>query len=118
MVGLLITCPPNGATPPHYHGGAAAAATLIQGRMLNQMVCPEHDSESQGSGPRIYGTGESWYEPPGCHHVRSENPSDTEAAQFIAVLVADDERIERLGFIDALVQIDAAEEEKAVAVSQ
>ena len=62
-----------------------------------------------------YGPGESWYEPPGCHHVRSENASKDEEAVFIATLIQDTEKIERLGVVNALVVLDAVEEEKAKA---
>lgn len=47
------------------------------------------------SGPKIYGPGESWYEAPGCHHVRSENAGEEEAL-FIANLVVGDEVFEGL----------------------
>lgn len=111
MVGLMVTAGVNSATPPHNHGGAAVLATMIKGKMLNQMVCPDHDPQSQGTGPQIHSAGESWYEPPGCHHVRSENVGDEEA-QFLATLILDTERIEKLGMLAATVVIDAAEEEK------
>jgi quercetin dioxygenase-like cupin family protein len=115
VVGLIVSYPPNGATPPHNHGGAAVFATMIRGRTCMQMICPDEDQEGQGSGLKYFGPGESWHEPPGCHHVRSSNASDTEDCQFIATLIADTERIEQLGILDALVVIDAAEEEKAKA---
>lgn len=46
-------------------------------------------------GARVYGPGESWYEAPGCHHVRSENAGDEEAL-FVANLVVGDEVFEGL----------------------
>lgn len=84
-------------------------ATMIRGKMLNQMVCPHHDPDSQGTGPKIYSVGESWYEPPGCHHVRSENVGDEEA-QFLAVFVVDKKKVDTEG-LASLVVIDAAVEE-------
>lgn len=108
-LGLKVTAPVNAATPPHTHGGGAIAATMIKGKMLNQMVCPDHDPESQGSGPKVYGPGETWYEPPGCHHVRSENVGDEEA-EFIAVFVIDKKKVDTEG-LQSLVVIDAAVEE-------
>ena len=77
-----------------------------------QMVCPDHDPESQGSGVKTYTVGESWYEPPGCHHVRSENASTEEEAFFIVNLVQETKKIEELGMLNALVVIDADVEEK------
>jgi hypothetical protein len=77
-----------------------------------QMVHPGTDPEGQGTGPKIYGPGDSWYEPPGCHHVRSGNASETEDCQFQATFIIDTKTIEEMGVMDALVQIDAAQEEK------
>ncbi|SPO07243.1 uncharacterized protein DNG_09937 [Cephalotrichum gorgonifer] len=99
-LGLLITAPPNSATPPHTHGGAAASATVIRGRVLNQMVHTHTDpvtgeTRTHDSGARIYGPGESWYEAPGCHHVRSENVGDEEAL-FVANLIVSNKVFEGL----------------------
>lgn len=80
-----------------------------------QMICPSEDPEGEGSGVQEFGVGESWFEPPGCHHVRSMNASGEEECQFIATLIVDTERVERLGVVDALVVIDAAEQEKSKA---
>ena len=82
---------------------------MIRGKMLNQMVCPDHGPESQGSGPKVYSVGETWYEPPGCHHVRSENVGDEEA-EFIATFVIDKKKVDTEG-LESLVVIDAAVEE-------
>lgn len=41
-------------------------------------------------GAKIYGPGESWYEAPGCHHVRSETVGGEEAI-FVANLVVSNE---------------------------
>ena len=106
FIGLKVTAPPNSATPPHTHGGAAVCATVIQGRTLNQMVCPD----GHVIGPKIYEKGETWYEPPGCHHVRSENAGDEEMI-FIAALVVD-EHVVKDGVMKGLVVIDAEIEEQ------
>lgn len=97
VVGLKVTYPPNGATPPHTHGGAAVFATMIRGKSCMQMVCPGEDPNGQGSRRKIFGPGESWHEPPGCHHVLSSNASEEEECEFIATLIVDTERIEKLG---------------------
>ena len=88
------------ATPPHTHAGAAVNATVICGRVLNQLVHTHVDpvtgkSTAHDGGAKVYGPGESWYEAPGCHHVRSENVGDEEAL-FIANLVVSDEVFEGL----------------------
>lgn len=105
-IGLRVTAPVGSATPPHKHGGAAVVANMVSGRVVSQMICEGEDSE-----PKIYSAGETWYEPPGCHHVRLENVGDEEAV-FIANFVIETKKIEEFGINDALVQIDAAEEEK------
>lgn len=105
-IGLKVTAPVNSATPPHKHGGAAVVAVMVRGRMLNEMEC-----DGKGDGPKVYSEGECWYEPPGCHHVRSENAGDEEAV-FIANFVIETKKIEEAGVRNALVQIDADEEEK------
>lgn len=83
---------------------------MIKGKMLNQTVCPHEDPDGQGSGPKIYSEGDTWYEPPGCHHVRSENVGDEEAV-FIASMVVSKERVDKHGFA-SLVVIDAEVKEK------
>ena len=108
-LGLRVTAPVNAATPPHTHGGAAIVVTMIRGKMLNQMVCPDHDPESQGTGPKVYSVGDTWYEPPGCHHVRSENVGDEEA-EFLAAFVVSREKVDKEG-LRSLVVIDAEVEE-------
>lgn len=72
---------------------------MIRGASLQQM----NDDE-----PCVYREGESFYEAPGCHHVRSENvcESPTEETSFYAVFVIDDEVIEKEGY-EGLVVMDA-----------
>ena len=87
-IGLRETCPPNATTPPHRHGGASVAATVIKGRVLNQMICPD----GTVIGPQVYETGESWFEAPGCHHVQCRNAGgEGEEAVFVAGFVVDGE---------------------------
>ncbi|RDW72720.1 cupin domain-containing protein [Aspergillus mulundensis] len=80
IVGKILM-DPNSASPPHTHGGAAIVAVVTEGTVLNQMNEDE---------PILTSKGEVFYESPGCHHVRSENNTDGRA-EFIAVLVVDDE---------------------------
>lgn len=106
-IGLKVRFPVGAAVPPHYHGGAAVIATVLKGSVLNQMVCGD-----ESEGPKIYNEGETWYEPPGCHHVRNENAGNEEAV-FVANFVIETRKIDELGVRDALMQIDAEEEEKS-----
>lgn len=103
-IGFKITAPLYAAIPPHTHVGGPLVAFLLKGRMVNQMVSPEHDPTSQGTGAKLYTAGETWYEPPGCHHVRSENPDDSEA-EFMAFFVVS-EKIVREG-LQSLVLLGA-----------
>lgn len=105
-IGVKSTFPVSTAIPPHKHGGAVVTANVIQGRVLNQMVCDGETHESI-----IHGAGESWYEPPGCHHVRCENAGDEEAV-FVANFVIETSKIEELGLVNALVQIGGRGEEE------
>ncbi|MCJ1375048.1 hypothetical protein MMC20_006282 [Loxospora ochrophaea] len=107
LITLLVTLPPHAATPSHTHNGAAVTALMLRGASLNQMNCDE---------PFVSREGETFYEAPGCHHVRSENACENpvEEASFFAVMIIDQEIIERDGY-EGLVVVDAAVEEKGKA---
>ena len=75
---------------------------MLQGVMRNAM----NDDE-----PFISHPGDHFYESPGCHHVLSENLSETEEAKFFASLIIDTEVLEKEGY-GALVLVDADVEEK------
>ena len=73
---------------------------MIRGQILNEMVHTSVDpvtgeTHAHDSGPKVYGPGETWFEAPGCHHVRSENAGDEEVV-FIANLVVSDKVFEGL----------------------
>ncbi|KAL7907455.1 hypothetical protein GGI35DRAFT_470656 [Trichoderma velutinum] len=95
-VGLWVTYPPNGSTPPHRHAGASVSAFVIKGTVLSKM----------NDGPaEVFQEGESWFEAPGCHHKVSDNYSLTDSATLFATLVVDTELIEK-GGVAALVEYD------------
>ncbi|KAJ5949822.1 RmlC-like cupin domain-containing protein [Penicillium verhagenii] len=96
IVGLHVTFPPNGSTPPHRHGGCSVSAYVVSGTLLNKM----NDSPM-----KVINTGGTWYEAPGCHHRISDNASKTESAVLIATMILDTDVLERDG-MDALIQID------------
>ncbi|KAI4095850.1 MAG: hypothetical protein LQ344_001404 [Seirophora lacunosa] len=104
LITLLVTLPPNGATPPHRHGSAAVLALMLRGASRDQM-----NAEPEAS---VRGPGESFYEAPGCHHVRGENASEAEEAAFYAVFVVDDGEFERGGGYEGLVVLDRDVEEE------
>ncbi|KAL5093686.1 hypothetical protein Trisim1_010416 [Trichoderma cf. simile WF8] len=95
-VGLRVTYPPNGSTPPHRHAGASVSAFVIKGTVLSKM----------NDGPtEVFQEGESWFEAPGCHHKVSDNHSLTDSATLFATLVVDTEVVEK-GGVAALVEYD------------
>ena len=47
------------------------------------------ESQVEGEPPNVYKAGDSFYEPPGAHHLYSRNPSKTEPASLLAVFVVD-----------------------------
>lgn len=105
-------------------------ATVLRGHVINQMVHTHVDAatgktHSHDSGAKIYGPGESWYEAPGCHHVRSETVGDEDAV-FIANMIVDSAVFDGLDMkasgpeadgakIGRVVVIDADVEEKKAA---
>lgn len=74
---------------------------MLQGKLLNQF---------NDEPPKTYGVGHAWFEPPGVHHVRSENVGD-EVVKVYAVAIVDEELLEKYG-PDAMMLLDADEEEK------
>ncbi|MCJ1241265.1 hypothetical protein MMC14_009269 [Varicellaria rhodocarpa] len=108
LITLLVSLPPNSKTPPHTHNGAAVTALILRGATLNQMNCDE---------PFISREGDTFYEAPGCHHVRGENASVVpgEVSTFYAVFVIDEEVIERQGY-GGLVILDVDAEKREAGV--
>ena len=71
---------PGGFTPPHTHSGSVTAY-VTKGEIRSQL----------GGGPvETFKVGQSFFEPPGAHHLISANASNTEPAELIAVFVADE----------------------------
>jgi quercetin dioxygenase-like cupin family protein len=76
----LVHLPPSAFSPRHVHGGDLTAYVL-RGTVR---------SEHAGLAPANYRAGEMFYEPYGTTHVFIENPSSTEAADVLAVMVHDE----------------------------
>ena len=77
---VLVEYPPNAFTPAHRHPGSVTAH-VTRGRIRSQL---------NADPARVYGPGESWFEPPGTRHSFAENASGTEPAELLAIFVADD----------------------------
>ena len=78
----VVNYAPGQKSGPHHHPGSVVAYVL-SGAIR---------SENSATGPvKVYRAGESFFEPPGSHHLVSENVSATEPARLLAVHVADDD---------------------------
>ncbi|KAK2608183.1 hypothetical protein N8I77_006807 [Diaporthe amygdali] len=86
IVGLEVTYPPGGFTPPPTHAGATVVAHVTEGCILSGM---------NGNPPRVYGAGESFMETPGCHHTAGENTSHDISAKLVAVFVVNTEVVRK-----------------------
>ncbi|WUD78262.1 cupin domain-containing protein [Streptomyces sp. NBC_00510] len=75
----VVDYPPDGSTPPHRHGDAFVYAYVLKGTVRSQLA---------GEPVHTYRKGEYWVEPPGAHHVLSENASRTEPAQLLVVFIS------------------------------
>lgn len=80
MTIVEVTVPPGASMGGHRHPGSDFAYVL-EGSMRHQI-----GSETE---PKIYEAGQIWFEPPGVHHIVFANPSDSETARVLAVLIGD-----------------------------
>jgi quercetin dioxygenase-like cupin family protein len=76
-----VAFPPGDAAAPHHHGQAFVYAYVLAG---------EVESRLDGEPARIFRFGQSWFEPPGAHHVVTRNMSATTPARLLVVFVADE----------------------------
>jgi quercetin dioxygenase-like cupin family protein len=78
---IEVSYAPGQKSGPHHHSGSVVAYVLA-GAIR---------SENSATGPvKVYKAGESFFEPPGSHHLVSENASAKDPASLLAVFVADD----------------------------
>ena len=71
---------PGERAAPHRHGQAFVFAYVLAGAVRSQL---------EGQSARVYRAGDSWSEPPGSHHLLTENASATEPARLLVIFVAD-----------------------------
>jgi quercetin dioxygenase-like cupin family protein len=81
LVVVVVTYPAGGKSPAHQH----ARSAFIYAYVLSGVIRSQVGDES----PRLFHTGEGFYELPGSHHRISENASDGEPASLLAVFVVD-----------------------------
>ena len=81
MVAQIVSYPPGGKSPAHHHAQSAFIyAYVLSGAIRSQV----------GDEPaKVYQAGEGFYEMPGSHHRISENASDRDSANLLAVFVVD-----------------------------
>ena len=77
---VTVDFAPASQSVPHRHGQAFVYAYVLQGAIRSQL---------EGQPAKIYGTGQSWHEDPGSHHLLTENSSASEPARLLVVFVAD-----------------------------
>jgi len=76
---VRVEFPAGTVALPHRHGQAFVFAYVAQGSVRSQL---------EGGEAKTYATGESWAEPPGAHHLLTENASKTEPAVLIVTFVS------------------------------
>jgi len=80
LTAVTVDFAPGERAAPHRHGQAFVFAYVLSGRVRSQL---------EGQPARVYRAGDSWPEPPGSHHVLTENVSATEPARLLVIFVAD-----------------------------
>lgn len=83
LVALEVTFAPGAAAPPHTHPRSA----FIYAQVLSGEIVSAVDDAA----PRVYRTGEGWYEDPGARHRVTRNPSRDKPATLLAVFVLDED---------------------------
>jgi quercetin dioxygenase-like cupin family protein len=81
LLAAEVLFPPGAASPPHTHPKSA----FIYAYVLSGDIISAVDDEK----PRVYRTGESWYEAPGAHHLVTRNASKRKPAKLLVIFVAD-----------------------------
>ncbi len=76
----IVDFPPRSISPPHRHGGSVTAYVL-SGTIRSQLEQGPIDTFKPGG---------TFFEPLGIIHTLSENPSDTEPAQLMAIFIHDE----------------------------
>jgi quercetin dioxygenase-like cupin family protein len=76
---VIVELPPGATARPHRHGDAFVYAFVLSGRVRSAL-----DDQK----PVVYNVDQDWFEPPGAHHVLTENVSDSQPARLLVVFVA------------------------------
>jgi quercetin dioxygenase-like cupin family protein len=76
---VIVDFPPNARAMPHRHGQAFVYAYVLEGTVRSQLA---------GKPARTYHQGDNWVEPPGAHHLLTENTSPTKRVRLLVVFVS------------------------------
>ncbi|QRP42640.1 cupin domain-containing protein [Amycolatopsis sp. FDAARGOS 1241] len=77
---VIVTFPPGARAASHRHGDAFVYAYVLEGTVRSQL---------EGQPVTTFRQGQNWIEPPGAHHVLTENTSSTAQAKLLVAFVAD-----------------------------
>ncbi|MEU8074555.1 cupin domain-containing protein [Catellatospora citrea] len=75
----IVDFPPGSRAVPHRHGQAFVYAYVLDGTVRSQL---------EGQPVQTYTAGQNWVEPPGAHHVLTENTSSSEPAKLLVVFIS------------------------------
>jgi len=75
----IVYFPPNARAAPHRHGSAFVYAYVLEGTVRSQLA---------GEPVRTYHQGQNWSEPPGAHHLLTENISRTKPAKLLVIFIS------------------------------
>jgi quercetin dioxygenase-like cupin family protein len=81
LIAVEVLFPPGAASPSHTHPKSAFIYAYV---LSGEIVSAVNDEK-----PRVYRTGESWYEAPGAHHPVTRNPSKEKPAKLLVIFIAD-----------------------------
>ena len=81
LIAVEVSFPPGAASPAHTHPKSAFIYAYV---LSGEIVSAVGDEQ-----PRLYRTGESWYEDPGARHTVTRNASKDKPAKLLAVFVTD-----------------------------
>ena len=82
LVAAEVDFAPGEPSAPHHHAKSGFLYVyVLQGAIESQV-------EGEAA-PHIYRAGDSFFEPPGAHHMLGRNASATEPAKLLAVFVVD-----------------------------
>jgi quercetin dioxygenase-like cupin family protein len=82
LVAMEVSFAPGAEAAPHTH----PKSSFIYAQVLSGEIVSAVDDAP----PKVYRTGEFWYEDPGARHRVTRNPSKDKAATLLAVFVLDE----------------------------